>query len=580
MPRRTPALLSAALALGAAFPALPPAAAAAAAAAAAESRPNIVFLVVESTDGRTWRKGYQGDVVPLPNLRALESGPGGASFHRHYANAPVCCPSRATFWSGRHAHNIPHEHNGFEVGGAWNNYEGLPSNFTDRIDQVLGRNGYNVKISGKEDWSSGEHSLNVRLNSWTMYARFPYSINQTGGWRDETSDCHNNGTVLGGAGSAHQGDWDVLAESTRWLKAAALGPKPFFVYQGMNIVHPPYATSEEWYDKIDPRRVTVPYWPPVETLHPCDFQSSMLKGCIASNREQTAFYDPYRRRNIRRIYYAMIAEVDAMVGKYMEAVRDAGVWNSTVFIVTSDHGDMQMEHQQHYKMTPYDASASVPMVIADLRSERSPRTIDTPTQLIDIFPTVMELAGVERSSWPKALNGESLVPLLVDSAESVVESKRPPFVVSQFHGCNIAMSWFLVVKKYADGRTYKLIRYGTGREVPSLLFDLLRDPDEMENLAGNSSLAPVVDDLDRSLRSVVDYPSVARGVASYNRESFVWWMNTTGDWRKAIHKSGLRWTDSWNYDSQGAFEAVQEWLDAPAGALLPCRSSLQWPPTV
>ena len=61
----------------------------------------------------------------------------------------------------------------------------------------------------------------------------------------------------------------------------------------------------------------------------------------------------------------------------------------------------QMEHQQHYKMVPYDATTM---------GTRPGALVSTPTQLIDIFPTVMELAGVERSSWPKALNGESLVP--------------------------------------------------------------------------------------------------------------------------------------------------------------------------
>ena len=69
-------------------------------------RPKIAFLVVESTDGRTWSPGYQDDVIPLPNLRKLQAG--GTRFERHYANTPVCCPSRATLWSGRHAHNLPH----------------------------------------------------------------------------------------------------------------------------------------------------------------------------------------------------------------------------------------------------------------------------------------------------------------------------------------------------------------------------------------------------------------------------------------------------------------------------------------
>ena len=62
-------------------------------------------------------------------------------------------------------------------------------------------------------------------------------------------------------------------------------PKPFFVYQGMNIVHPPYATNTTWYDMVDPDKIEVPEWEPLESLHPCDFQSSMLKGCIAADSE-------------------------------------------------------------------------------------------------------------------------------------------------------------------------------------------------------------------------------------------------------------------------------------------------------
>ena len=106
----------------------------------------------------------------------------------------------------------------------------------------------------------------------------------------------------------------------------------------------------------------------METLHPCDLQSSMLKGCIPAGGNTSAaakaFYDPARRRRLRQIYLAMIAEYDAMVGSYVAAVeRNAEVWENTIWILTSDHGDMQMEHQQFYKMTPYDASSSVPMVV-------------------------------------------------------------------------------------------------------------------------------------------------------------------------------------------------------------------------
>lgn len=558
--------------------------------AGATRRPNIVFLVVESTDGRTWQRGYSNDVIPLPNLRALESA-GGTSFHRHYSNTPVCCPSRATFWSGRHAHHIPHLHNGINVGGAWNNYEGLPANYSDRIDQVLARSGYAVKVSGKTDWNSGSHSLNVRLNSWTMYTRFPYNITANGGWRDETDDCRSDGYVVPGNVSAHQGDWDTLKETTAWI--ASKPQEPFFAYQGMNIVHPPYATSANWLAQIDSAKVHVPAWEPLSELHPCDFQSSMLKGCLPSDSESEGFYAIGRRRKIRRIYYAMIAEFDAMVGKYMEAVKQAGVWNNTVFIVTSDHGDMNMLKQQHYKMVPYDASASVPMVIFDGRLPRghdndvTNKVVMRPTQLIDIMPTILEYAQVSEADIPAGLDGYSLVPFVSGdhptakkSASASLLQNRPDFIVSQFHGCNIAMSWFLVVQPLQclgdQGCTMKLVKYGTGAQVTDQLFDLTNDPHETRNLINNSDYKGMIPTLEASLRSVVDYQTVAQNVADYNKAGFRWWVNNTKDWTSAIHAAGLRWTPSWEYDAKGAQEAVQSWLDAPA-EILPCRNGMVYP---
>jgi arylsulfatase A-like enzyme len=128
---------------------------------------------------------------------------------------------------------------------------------------------------------------------------------------------------------------------------------------------------------------------------------------------------------------------------------------------------MQMEKQQFYKMVPYDASASVPMIIHDARPGRQNPTagpeISHPTQLIDIYPTILTLAQVPESKWP-TLDGKSLTTFMATVADKDTEDKvaaagavvvpgssgssnRPDFVVSQFHGDNIAMSWFLVVKE-------------------------------------------------------------------------------------------------------------------------------------
>merc|ERR550537_1377376 len=176
----------------------------------------------------------------------------------------------------------------------------------------------------------------------------------------------------------------------------------------------------------------------------------------------------------------MIAEFDAMVGAYVQAVEDAGKSQNTVFIVTSDHGDMQMEHRQFYKMVPYDASARVPMVIMDGRKPRKTAMItNATTQLIDIFPTVLEYAGVPKAKWP-TLDGAPMQPVLADQEQHlkdgqvwVTADERPDFVVSQFHGDNIAMSWFMIVRG-----GFKLVVWGTGKEHPHQLFDLVNDPAE------------------------------------------------------------------------------------------------------
>eukprot|EP01061_Rhynchopus_euleeides_P016122 TRINITY_DN27300_c0_g1_i2.p1 TRINITY_DN27300_c0_g1~~TRINITY_DN27300_c0_g1_i2.p1 ORF type:complete len:546 (+),score=217.37 TRINITY_DN27300_c0_g1_i2:56-1693(+) len=523
--------------------------------------PNIVFLICESTDGRTYREGFAP--VPIPHVRSLAQA--GTQFDTHYANVPVCCPSRASTWSGRLPHKIPHNQSGtgLPVGGVWNNFEGLAPGYDQKIMDVLGDNGYNVKVSGKEDWTAGSHSTNVRLNAWTMYAQFPYSVNETGGWYDEAM-CSDNPTIEDSQShysSAHESDWADVNSTTQWIRDYK-EDKPFFAYQGMAIVHPPYATNEYWYDKIDLSQVTVPDWEPLMELHPCDFEASMLKKCTPSNNASSAFYSAERRRTIRAVYYAMIAEFDAMVGAYVDAVEAAGLTDNTIFIVTSDHGDMNMEHQQFYKMVQYDASSRVPLVIKTPYSATQ-RLVTSATSHIDLFPTILEFAGVDRSKWPAVLDGQSLV----DFVNGTKAADTHQYAVSQFHGDNIAMSWYHVT----DGE-WKYVVFGTGTEVPPQLFNLRQDVDEVHNVA--ASHLDVVEKLDAALRAVVDYPSVSQEVAQYNYDSFVAFQKGNPDW-KDVMSGDLRWSAPFNVNTTASFEAVDKWL-SEGPTIKACRLNLTW----
>jgi len=239
-----------------------------------------------------------------------------------------------------------------------------------------------------------------------------------------------------------------------------------------------------------------------------------------------------------------------------------------------DHGDMQMEHRQFYKMVPYDASSRVPMVVMDGRHPKQERVVtNAVTQLIDIYPTVLTLAEVPASHWP-TLDGSPLQPILKqDGQEWGVPLGRPDFVISQFHGDNIAMSWFLVVH---DG--LKLVVWGTGDQHPHQLFNLTSDPNEMTNLIDEPTLRDKAQTLLAKLESVVDYSTVAKNVAKYGHDSMKYWTTHTSNWQKEMGKTGLRWHQSWSHSPDGAVAAVEEWLAQPPN-LARCRSEKVWPPS-
>jgi len=605
----------------------------------ANQRPNILFLIDESTDGRTYRPSFEA--IDLTNIRRLfapstERNKGAATtrtavqFDTHYVTAPVCAASRASIWSGKYPHKIPHlqARTGMKVEGVWNNFEGLPNNYTDKIHDVLERAaGYDVKISGKTDWVTGGHSLDNRLSAWTMYTSFPYNTtDHQAGFANEYGMCTGNGTIHPNdsphRGGYYSGDWKAVNETTAWIRdrgreqasAREKGEpfKPFFAYQGMNIVHPAYFTSSYWYNKVNHSAVTAPVWKKLNDLHPCDYQATMLKGCLPRNSsEVSSVYSLERRKRIRAIYYATILEFDSMVGAYLDALEAIdGLPENTIVIITSDHGDMQMEHQQFYKHVAYDASSRVPLIIKipatdDEEEEFDPEGrparagvnpfVTQPTSHVDLFPTIMDLANVSQTLRPKGLHGESLLPFLMPkpntntnlaesrhlqnattaavaaSSSSAAVPRKRPFAVNQFHGCDIAMSWFSIIAE----NHYKYTVFGTGNEHEPQLFDLKADPDENTNLAGDPFYKPTIRELDELLRSVVDYEDVAKNVAKYTHDSLGTWVNATSNWKTIVQD--LRWSASFDVDVNASLRAIEAYLEAPP-RVYECRSEPVWPP--
>ena len=533
------------------------------------ARPSFIFILSESLDGRLLRPD---SLARIPNIRALLAG-GSVRFDSAYSNSPVCAPSRSSLHSGRAPHKITHMHNGETVRGVWNNFEGLPANYSARLDQLLNASGYATLIAGKTDWTVGGHSLANRLECLTFNVRWPYNITDDGGWNQEPGSdmCASDGPVSpggsgGAAGSLYGDDWRLVASAAAF---AATAPRPFYAFAGTGILHPAYRTNEYWFERAS-NATTAPAWPPLEELHPCDLQAVMKRGCApgySNASARAAFYDPERVKRVRRVYLAELEEFDAMVGSVVDALRAAGRWDADTYLVLSaDHGDMQLEHQMFYKMVPYDGSSRVPLLIASpALASLGAKTVTQPTQLLDIFPTILGLAGVPI---PAYADGFDLAPFF--SAGVQRDGDRPPFVVVQNADTDQSMAWFAIVNG-----THKLVQYGTGAEVPPQLFDLGADPGEAANLANTTAGAAAVSALDAALRSAIDYPSVALDIAEYQRTQFRFWVNQTRTWRAVLASGQMRWQAAFAAHSDLALAAAEAYLaQTGAAAIVPCDGRL------
>jgi len=546
-------------------------------------KPNFLFMHDESTDGRTY---FHDSIVPIPNIRKLQER--GVFFQNHYVNVPICCPSRASMWAGRQPHNIPHIHNDIQVDGAWNNYEGVGTNDTDpgvNTDQLiydhLDAAGYDVQLTGKTDWSSGGHSLTTMVDSWTIYARFPYSQPEQGGWHI-WGDCGGNLSVLPGNESAHEPDWKIVHANVAWLQDrvnnASAKEVPFFLYQGLNIVHPDYDTNQEYLDRIPQSKIVIPEWVPLEQLHPCDFQTTMKKGCAHYSYQNT----PKHKRQIIAGYYAMIAEYDDMVGTYVQGLEESGYTDDTIVVLSSDHGDMQMQHQQFYKMVAYEASTHVPLVIAagkNFPMYKYRGNVQHLTSAVDVFPTFLDLAGVKV---PDTLDGHSLVKFL----ETGEDTSHPTNIISQFHGENLVMSWYMV----REGEI-KATFWGTGTEHPAQMFNLTSDPNENINLALNAKNKKLLDHMEKLLLAQADYPKISMDVAKHNIDMAKWWIEDQPKWKCILNgtcvDAGKRqqgvlnadWGTLWQLGPASYFKAWDQWINSPP-TITKCLSTLthDWPP--
>lgn len=437
---------------------------------AGRKRPNILFFFTD--DQRFDTIAALGNrQVRTPNMDALVRN-GTAFTHAHIMGGSagaVCMPSRVMLMTGRTLYHIEGEGQGI-------------SEEHVLLGEALQRAGYTTFGAGK--WHNGPRAY---ARSFSQGAEIFF-----GGMEDHWNipACHFDPTgqydrqvpfvrvpQKTNAVEYRRADHVTLGKHSSELFADAAisfleghtrsgDDTPFFAYVAFMAPHDPRTMPREYLEMYDPAQIELP--PNFLPEHPFDYGE--LRG-----RDESLEAWPRTEEAIRRHiaeYYAMITHLDAQIGRVMEALRRTGQEEQTIIVFAGDNGLALGQHGLMGKQNLYDHSVRVPLVLGGPGVPRGQRTA-AHAYLLDIYPTLCELAGVEV---PETVEGKSLVPALRDPSERIRE-----VVLCAYRG---------IMRSARDSR-YKLIEYaGRGRQGgqgarESQLFDIAEDPWEQRNLVGD-----------------------------------------------------------------------------------------------
>ena len=376
------------------------------AARAADQRRNVLFIISDDLNNLL---GCYGDpMVKTPSIDRLAAR--GVRFDRAYCAFPLCGPSRNSMLTGLYPNSTGIQANSLIFRQTIPNQVSLSQAFRQqgyfaaRIGKLYHYNVPNsIGTNGHDDPGSWELELNPagvdRLEEHPhIFSLVPNQFGGTLSWyASPKSDEHHTDAIM-----AKDADW-VLERCARDKQ------RPFFLAVGFFRPHTPYvAPQRPWFDMYD-----VNAMPVVEGVE-ADRADIPEAGLGSQKKEQNTMTDE-QRRQARQAYYASISFMDAQVGRVIESLDRHGLAENTVIVFTSDHGYHMGEHGLWQKMSLFEESARVPMLIVAPGAGNVGGVVSAPVSQVDLFPTLAELCGVTP---PTNLQGQSLVPMLKDNAQT------------------------------------------------------------------------------------------------------------------------------------------------------------------
>lgn len=452
--------------------------------AANAAQPNILFFAID--DQNDWIGCMGGHPqVKTPNIDSLARR--GTLFMNAHCQSPLCNPSRSSLLTGLRPSTtgiyglVP----GIRDAEATKNHVTLPQTFTEA--------GYHTFTCGKiyHDGSIKPKDRAREFNTWGAAPGMPRPPKPIANLPEPRHPAMDWGPFP--ERDEDNADYKIATAAVEAL-AAAPKDKPFFVGCGFRLPHVPCFAPQKWFD-----------------LYPMD--KLILPPVLENDRDDTPRFSWYlhwklpeprlktlRERNewrpLVRAYLASTSFMDAQLGRVLQALEATGRADNTIVVLWGDHGWHLGEKLISGKNSLWDRSTRVPFIWAGPGVAKGAKC-NQPAELLDIFPTLLELAGLPKHS---DLEGHSLVPQLKNA-----KAKRPWPAITTHNQGNHGI------------RTdrWRYIHYADGSEE---LYDMQADPNEWKNLVGDPKFASVKRDMVRWLpkKDVPPVPGSMHRVLTYD----------------------------------------------------------------
>ncbi len=463
----------------------------------AQKQPNVLFISIDDLNDWTGKLEGNNQVIS-PNLDGLADS--GVLFTNAHASMAVCIASRNSLLSGMH----PTTTGWYALNGdqkAMNeNYKSVMHG-KQMLPELFRNNGYQTFAAGKvfhtgtNDFDDLEGKLwDEALPKYKPTLRaIDYERGEGyGGYKfypfpKEGSQLNRHyGEKLGGGHSLSGGQldsedmpngkmFDELIADFAVDKLSQKHDKPFFLSVGFVRPHVPYTAPRKFFDMYNADSIQLPKMPIDEMKDIPNIGKAIAFNygipTMGDYEAVKGMGDDYWRHLIHS-YLACVSFVDDQLGRVLEALENSEYADNTIIVLWSDHGQSMGEKMNFRKMSLWEESTKVPLVIATPNGKSRGKKVTAPVSLLDLYPTLVDLCELPKQ---KHLDGNSLEPLLNNPTS---DWKYP--VISNWRYRNYSVR----------SENYRYIQYRDGTEE---FYDHTVDPGEHDNNVSNKKYAKIIE---------------------------------------------------------------------------------------